>query len=86
MTYMKQTAIIVTTVLAAMLATPAHALDYDCSPLTGACTPRGSQPSAFDQPTVNYPPRVWPRTCPLDGPGAWTCRRDRKDHDDQRRR
>jgi hypothetical protein len=60
----------------ALLTTPALALDYNCSPLTGGCTPRGSQPSAFDPP-VYYPPRIEPRTCPLDGPGAWSCERRR---------
>jgi hypothetical protein len=66
------------------LATPALALDYSCSPLTGGCTPRASQPSAFDSPVYRPQPRVvWPSSCPLDGPGAWSCdtrervRRDR---------
>ena len=66
------------------VAAPAFALDYSCSPLTGGCTPRASQPSAFDPPTVYYPPQLaWPRTCPIDGPAAWSCdtrervRRDR---------
>jgi hypothetical protein len=64
--------------LVALAAGTANALDYDCSPLTGGCTPRASLPSArFDSPaTIYYPPS--PRsTCPLDGPGAWTCDRDR---------
>jgi hypothetical protein len=76
--------------LVAVLATPALALDYDCSPLTGGCVPRASQPSAFDSPAIYYPPqRAWPRSCPLDGPSAWTCdtRRDRerRDRTDRRR-
>jgi hypothetical protein len=68
------------------LAAPAHALDYSCSPLTGGCIPLASQPSVFDPP---YPPVVyvppWPRSCPIDGPRAWTCdtqdrvRRNRSD-------
>jgi hypothetical protein len=66
------------------VAAPAAALDYDCSPITGGCTPRASQPSAFDAP---YPPVVYvpplPRTCPLDGPGAWSC--ERRDRGDRRR-
>jgi hypothetical protein len=73
--------------LVALAAQPAFALDYSCSPLTGACTPIGSQPSAFDSPAIVYPPqRVWPSTCPLDGPGAWTCdtRRDRERRDRRR--
>ena len=57
------------------LATPESALDYNCSPLTGGCTPRASQPSAFDSPVYYPPQRAWPRSCPLDGPGAWTCDR-----------
>jgi hypothetical protein len=74
------------TIIAACLAltSPAFALDYDCSPLTGGCTPRASQPSAFDSTTRVYgPQRAWPRSCALDGPGAWSCntqervRRDR---------
>jgi hypothetical protein len=65
------------------LATPALALGYDCSPYTGACVPRASPPSVFDDEPTYYAPRgVWPRTCPLDGPGAWNCgnrnRRDRR--------
>jgi len=69
---MKQIAI---ATLFVALATPAHALEYDCSPLTGACTPRASPLSVFDgsSPIVFVQP--WPRTCPLDGPGAWSCNR-----------
>jgi hypothetical protein len=61
-------------IIAALVAltSPAFALDYDCSPLTGGCTPRASQPSVFDQP-VYYPPRIEPRTCTLDGPVARSC-------------
>jgi hypothetical protein len=65
--------------LVALAAAPALALEYSCSPLTGGCVPRASQPSAFDSPSIYYPPqRGWQRTCPLDGPGAWTCDRDRE--------
>jgi hypothetical protein len=68
----------------ALTTTPALALDYNCSPMTGGCTPRASQPSVFDPP---YPPVVyvppWPRSCPLDGPGAWTC--ERRDRGERRR-
>jgi hypothetical protein len=76
---MKRTTLIALVALTA----PANALDYDCSPLTGGCTPRASQPSAFDPPTVYYPSqRAWPRACPLDGRGAWTCdRRERERRD-----
>jgi hypothetical protein len=68
---------LITLIALVALATPAHALDYDCSPLTGGCTPRASQSSAwFDCPTIYRPPP--PRsTCPIDGPGALTCDRDR---------
>jgi hypothetical protein len=70
------------TVLAAPLA---HALDYQCSPLTGACVPVASPPSVFDQPTIYPPQRVWPRGCPLDGEGAWSCTsRERRDRSDKR--
>jgi hypothetical protein len=43
------------------LAAPAFALDYDCSPLTGGCVPRASQPSVFDSPypRSNYVPRSY---------------------------
>jgi hypothetical protein len=59
--------IIITAACLALLSTwPAHALDYDCSPFTGACVPRGS----IDPPATVYvpPQRAWPRSCPLDGP------------------
>jgi hypothetical protein len=69
-----------TALVAVLAAAPALALDYNCSPLTGGCVPRASQP-VFDPP---YPPVVyvppWPRSCPLDGPGAWSCdTRERRD-------
>jgi hypothetical protein len=58
------------------LTSPAFALDYDCSPMTGGCTPRASQPSVFDPP---YPSTYVPRDrCTLVGPSAWTCDRDRE--------
>jgi hypothetical protein len=79
---MKRTMITVAAYL--VLATPALALDYDCSPLTGACVP-ASPPSSVPPPIVYAPQRVWPRTCPLDGPGAWDCNRshERRDHHDR---
>jgi hypothetical protein len=53
------------------LNTPASSLDYSCSPLTGACTPRSSS-ERYDPPPVYVAPRsIWPRTCDLDGPQAW---------------
>jgi len=58
-------------VMLAMIA-PAAALDYDCSPLTGGCVPRASQPSAFDSPYPSTYVPPWPRSCPLDGPSAWS--------------
>ena len=59
----------------AALATPAFANDYEVSPYTGAIYPRSSS-ERYDPPLVYIPPRhVWPRTCPLDGPGAWECKR-----------
>lgn len=67
-------------VLVAMPA-PAHANDYDVSPYTGAIYPRSSS-QRYDPPPVYIPPRhVWPRGCPLDGPGAWDCS---KPHDRRR--
>ena len=79
------------TIIAALVALatgPAFGLDYSCSPMTGGCTPRASQPSAFDSPSIYYPPqRAWPRMCPLDGPGAWSCdtrERVRRDRGDRR--
>jgi hypothetical protein len=65
----------ITIIAAALLAltTPAFALDYDCSPYTGACVPRSSS-ERYDPPSVYVSPRsVWPRTCDLDGPAAWDC-------------
>jgi hypothetical protein len=61
------------------LSASAHALDYQCSPLTGACVPASSPPSSYDQPTTIFVPQPWPRTCPLDGPGAFSC--DRRERD-----
>jgi hypothetical protein len=58
-----------TTIIAALvaLATPANALDYNCSPLTGGCTPRATPQPWFDSPAIVYPPSPRPSTCPLDG-------------------
>ena len=62
--------------LAALVAltSPAFGLDYNCSPMTGGCVPRASQPSAFDSP-VYYPPRIELRRGGIQdqrvsGPGA----------------
>jgi hypothetical protein len=69
------------TIIAALVALatgPAFGLDYSCSPMTGGCTPRASQPSAFDSPYPSTYVPPWPRSCPLDGPGAWSCDRDRE--------
>jgi hypothetical protein len=44
--------------ICAVLTAPAVALDYDCSPLTGGCTPRASQPSVFDSPVYYPSPRA----------------------------
>jgi hypothetical protein len=53
---MKRIAII-TAMLATLVPASAVALDYNCSPLTGGCTPRSSQPSYIDPPTVYVPQR-----------------------------
>ena len=48
-----------TALVAVLAAAPALALDYNCSPMTGGCTPRASQPSAFDSPYPStYVPRI----------------------------
>ena len=73
--------LIATMPFVALLAPAAHANEYDVSPYTGAIYPRSSYepPSAV----IIVPPRAFPHTCPLDGPGAWSC--DRK-HRHLRRR
>jgi hypothetical protein len=68
---MKRTAIIAAALVA--LTSPAFGLDYDCSPLTGGCTPRASQPSAFDSPMIVYAPRPLPS---LDAGGPGRADRD----------
>jgi hypothetical protein len=62
----------------AVLATPALALDYDCSPITGACVPSPPSSVYVPPPIVYAPQRVWPRTCPIDGEGAWQCNQPRE--------
>jgi hypothetical protein len=82
----------ITAALCVALTAPAFGLDYDCSPLTGACVPTSPPPPSYDRPSVYIKPaypaqRVWPRTCPLDGPGAWECtsrERERRDKGDKR--
>jgi hypothetical protein len=60
---MMRTLLTICAVLA--MTVPATALDYDCSPITGGCTPRASQPSAFDSP---YPSTYVPRErCIFEG-------------------
>jgi hypothetical protein len=59
-------------------------VNYDCSPITDACVPVSPPSSVYVPPIVYAPQRLWPRTCPLDGPGAGGCDdgargRDRRD-------
>ena len=54
----------------------ARALDLDCNPLTGGCVPRASlDPRPYPPPVVVIVPSPWPRGCPSDGPGAFSCDR-----------
>jgi len=70
-------------VLVALATRPAVALDYDCSPLTGGCTPRASQPSAFDSPMIVYAPGP-PPSLDAGGPGR-DRDRARRDRTERRR-
>jgi hypothetical protein len=75
---MMKTLLAICAVLA--MSVPAAALDYNCSPLTGGCTPRASQPSAFDSP---YAPVYVPRErCLFEG----RCDRERVRDRGERRR
>ena len=63
------------------VASPALALEYNCSPITGGCVPISSQPSYIDGPSTWYVPpqqRIWLRGCRV-----WDCSSER---DHQRRR
>jgi hypothetical protein len=68
------------------LTAPALADGYSCSPLTQACVPLASPPSYIDPyPPVVVAPPPWPRTCPIDGPDAFSCGRERERPRDRKR-
>jgi hypothetical protein len=72
------TTAMLTAVLVAALVSPAVALDYDCSPYGTGCVPAQSR-SIYEPPPVTIYVPPWPRnTCPIDGPQAWSCGRERE--------